>query len=409
MRILHTADWHIGQTLNGWTRDVEHRAFLGSLPELVESKEIDALVVAGDVFDSINPSAESMQLLYEALIALRERRPHLTTVIIAGNHDPAGRLEAPAALLRTIGVFVSGVIHRRNSEIDMDRHLVPLRDLTGDVRAHVLAIPFLRAADLPGLGHDADSVGSPVVRATRRLYLEAIAEARARIGSAPLVATGHLHCSGCHESEGAERRILIGGEHAVPHDIFPNDIAYVALGHLHRPQNVGRANIRYSGSPFPLSATELPYEHGISVVELNADGALCEHIKLPRPVPCLRIPQAGTLSISALDGAVAKLELDPECPRERQPFLHVVITPDGPSAGIAGQVDHILDLHPVRCAGVKIDRPTPPAKIDDIVPVAMRLSEYDPAELFERAFESTHGVKPGPDHCAAFHQAQIEE
>lgn len=153
----------------------------------------------------------------------------------------------------------------------------------------------------------------------------------------------------------------------------------------------------------------MPYEHGISVVELNADGAHCKHNKLPRPVQCLRMPEAGTLDISALDGAVAKLELDPECPRERQPFLHVVITPDGPSAGIAAQVDQILDLHPVRCAGVKIDRSVPLPNTDDVVPVAVRLSECDPADLFERAFELTHGVKPGPDHRAAFHQAQAEE
>jgi exonuclease SbcD len=406
MRILHTADLHIGQTLNGWTRDVEHRAFLETLPELVESKKIDALVVAGDVFDNINPSAESMQLLYDALIALKDRRPHLTTVIVAGNHDPAGRLEAPASLLRKIGVHVSGVIHRSNGRINMDRHLIPLRDIKGEVRAHVLAVPFLRAADLPGLGQDGDGVDSPVVRATRILYAEAIAEARSRVGAAPLVVTGHLHCSGCLESAGAERRILVGGEHAVPHDIFPDDLAYVALGHLHRSQNVGRTNIRYSGSPFPLSATELSYEHGISLVELHPDGTSCDHIRIARPVPCLRIPREGALSISALDSTITTLGLDADCPREQQPFVHVVISPDASSAGLVAEVDRILDQHPVRCAGVKIERPARPANGDEAAPVAVRLSECDPAELFELAFDATHGMKPGPDHRAAFHQAE---
>lgn len=262
MRILHTADWHIGQTINGWTREFEHQAFLASLAELIEAQAIDGLIVAGDVFDGINPSAEATRLLYDALLAFRERRPHLTTMIIAGNHDPAGKLEAPASLLRTIGVHAVGVIHRDGSALDLDRHLVPLRDSSGDVRAYGLAIPYLRYADLPNLQQREGETGSPVVRETRALYAHACAAAREAAEALPLIATGHLHCSGSEESEGAERRILVGGEHAVPHDIFPDDLAYVALGHLHKAQRAGRDHVRYSGSPFPLSATELPYQHG---------------------------------------------------------------------------------------------------------------------------------------------------
>jgi hypothetical protein len=98
----------------------------------------------------------------------------------------------------------------------------------------VLAIPYLRAGDLPIIAQDSEELGSPVVKATRRLYVEAVNAARRRSGNKPLVVTGHLHCSGAIESEGAERRILVGGEHAVPPDIFANDIAYVALGHARR-------------------------------------------------------------------------------------------------------------------------------------------------------------------------------
>jgi exonuclease SbcD len=361
----------------------------------------DALIVAGDVFDGINPSAESMQLLYETLLALRQCRPRLTTIMVAGNHDPAGRLEAPAALLRTIGVHVVGLIHRREGAIDLDSHLVPLHDGAGQVRAYALAIPFLRAADLPGLGQDEEELGSPVVRATRRLYAEAVAAARARIGTMPLLATGHLHCWGSHESEGAERRILVGGEHAVPHDVFPADLAYAALGHLHRPQQVGRETIRYSGSPFPLSATELSYEHGVSLVELHPDGTRCEHIRVARPVPCLRLPEVGALTLPRLADALATLGLDPNCPKEQQPFVHIVVEPDGPAAGLAGEVERIFEPHPVRCASVKIEIPL---RVDGeaAMPDAVRLSDCDPAELFDRAFRAAHGVRPGPEHRGAF-------
>ncbi|MCZ8097616.1 MAG: exonuclease SbcCD subunit D [Burkholderiales bacterium] len=414
MRLIHTADWHIGQTLNGWTREAEHRAFLARLCDVVEEHAADVLVVAGDVFDGINPSGESLQMLYEGLVALRGRRPRLTTVMVAGNHDPAGRLEAPAAVLRAIGVHVVGVMHRREGVIDMDRHLVPLADATGSVRAHLLAIPFLRAADLPGLGvltpqDDADGeAGSPVVRATRRLYAEATAAALGRAQGLPLLATGHLHCSGAAESEGAERRILVGGEHAVPPDVFPADLAYVALGHLHKPQAVGRASVRYSGSPFPLSATELPYEHGVTLVEIGDGGVRSEHIRLARPVPCLRVPETGALTLPALEGALAALGLDPQTPVELRPFVHVVVAPEGSVAGLSAEVERVLQAHPVRCAGVRVERPAATAAGPDAALPVVPLAERSPVDLFARAFEAEHGSAPTPRHMAAFHDAETE-
>jgi exonuclease SbcD len=408
MRIVHTADWHIGQTLNGWTREAEHRAFLRQLPDLVAAHEADVLVVAGDVFDGINPSAESLTMLYEALVAIRAARPHLTTVIIAGNHDPAGRLEAPAVLLRMHGVHVVGTIHRRGEGLDLDRHLVPLTDAGGAVRAHALAIPFLRAADLPGVAEDdADAAGSPVVRATRRLYAEAVEAARAAVGDGPLLATGHLHCSGGSLSEGAERRILVGGEHAVPHDVFPSDLAYVALGHLHRPQAVGRGEVRYSGSLFPLSATELPYEHGVTVVDLCPAGARTDHVRLSRAVPCIRLPEAGAVTLSGLPAALSALRLDPACPDDLRPFVHVVLEPEGPAGSLALEAERLMEGQPLRCAGIRVERPATAAAEADATPPT-RLDDCLPVDLFERAFLDCHAVPPGPEHRAAYLAAEAE-
>jgi DNA repair protein SbcD/Mre11 len=407
MRILHTADWHIGQTVNGWTREFEHRAFLKTLAEFVEAQAIDAVIIAGDVFDGINPSAEATQLLYDGLLALRQRRPHLTTILVAGNHDPAGRLEAPASLLRMIGVHAVGIVHWQDGTIDAEKHLVPLRDGRGEVRAVGLAIPYLRYADLPNLPQNEGETGSPVVRATRDLYARACATARGRADALPLIATGHLHCAGTEESEGAERRILVGGEHAVPHDIFPSDLAYVALGHLHKAQRVGRDHVRYSGSPFPLSATELRYQHGVSLVELSEGGIRSEHIPVPRPVPYLRIPEAGAVTAPDLPDRLARLELDPACPVDRQPFVHVVVEPTGPAAGLIAEVDQLLAAHPVRCASIKIERPA--AALDAApAPAGVTLSECDPLDLFVRAFQEAHGTAPGPEHQTAFNQLRTE-
>jgi DNA repair protein SbcD/Mre11 len=409
VRILHTADWHIGQTLNGWSRASEHLTFLGMLPELVRSHEVDVLIVAGDVFDGVNPSAESMRMFYDALAALHASRPGLQTVVVAGNHDPAGRLEAPCALFEAIGVRAIGVIHReKDGSLDAARHLVPLRNGIGEVHAYALAIPYLRAGDLPIVAQDSEEPGSPIVKATRRLYAEAVEIARRGSGNTAIVITGHLHCSGATESEGAERRILVGGEHAAPPDIFPQDVAYVALGHLHKPQSVGREIIRYSGSPFPLSATEIPYDHGVTLVDLLPSGTRCKHIPLPRTVPCLRLPNVGSLTPAELTKGIVALGLDAECPRDLMPFVHVVISPDGPIAGVATEVQRVLEEHPLRCAGVKLDRSQGSEEKVSAEPVTS-LSECDPADLFENAFTAIHGIAPSAKHRVAFESIRAGE
>jgi exonuclease SbcD len=411
MRILHTADWHIGQTLNGFSREAEHGAFLGKLPELAARHEADALIVAGDIFDGVNPSAESMKLLYDALAALHASRPALQTIIVAGNHDPAGRLEAPRALFEAIGVHVVGILHRAGTSgaLDMSRHLVALRGASGEIGAHVLAIPYLRSGDLPLLTEDsADTGSSPIVKATRRVYAAAVEAARPMANGLPLLATGHLHCAGGLESEGAERRILIGGEHAAPADIFPDDLAYVALGHLHRAQGIGRPTIRYSGSPFPMSATEIGYDHGVTLVELQPSGTRCEHIRVGRSVPCIRLPEKGSLTIAELPAAVVALGLDPTCETSRRPFVYAVIRPDGPAGGLSTEVQRVLEDHPLRCAGVKIDRPAR-AEGEPAAAPARSLADCDPAELFEKAYEAAHGEAPGADHRLAFESIRTGE
>lgn len=114
IRILHTADWHVGQTLRGFSREHEHRKVFGRLEEIVVERNVDALVVAGDVFDSQNPSGEAQQLLYNALVRLSRAQPRMTVVIVAGNHDAAGRLEAPRPLLEAFTIRVVGNVRRRN-------------------------------------------------------------------------------------------------------------------------------------------------------------------------------------------------------------------------------------------------------------------------------------------------------
>lgn len=407
IKILHTSDWHLGASLQGWPRESEHRGALSQLVAIAAERRVDAVIVAGDIFDSLNPSAEAQKLLFETLKNLRVALPEATIALVAGNHDPAGRLEAPRALFDMVGVIGVGTIARRpTGELEKALHLTPLRDASGAVAAYLLAVPYPRAADLSVV--DEDVAGSPVVFAVRKLYAELIAMARAEIGDAPLIVTGHLHVAGALESEGAERRILIGGEHAVPADLFPEDIAYVALGHLHRPQSVGRENVRYSGSLFPLSKTEIGYEHGVSIVTIDGARTHIEHLPLTRPLPCLRVPARGGLKLSEVDSALAALGLDAALPPENHPFVHLTIAADGPVVGLEAEIDAIAQKYPIRVASLSIERPHQESAAP-AAPVSLRLSEREPVELFREAFARAHGADPTPEHLSLFHSAALEE
>jgi DNA repair protein SbcD/Mre11 len=405
IRLLHTADWHLGAALQGWSREAEHRAALAQLIALAKDRDVDAVIVAGDIFDSLNPSAEAQRLLYDTLRDMRAACPRSTIALLAGNHDPAGRLEAPRALFELAGVHSVGVVARQGGALDLDAHLLPIRDSSGAVGAYLLALPYPRAADLPVAG--AEVTGSTVVWGVRALYREAVEAARARIGSAPLVLTGHLHVAGGLESEGAERRILVGGEHAAPPDIFPEDAAYVALGHLHRPQKVGRESIRYSGALIPMSKTEIGYSHGATIVQIDAGGfASAEHVAFERSVAHLRIPAQGALEIAEIEKALAALEIDLHTPDAARPFVHLAVKIDGPAPGLKSEIDAICEKLPIRLVSLAVERPQ---RGEPSQAAPLRLSERKPLDLFREAFEATHGVAPAEEHLRCFDRLVEEE
>jgi exonuclease SbcD len=407
MRILHTADWHIGQTLRGHGRDHEHRAALASLVAVAEAREADALIVAGDVFDHQNPSGEAMRLFYDTIVALRRARPSMTMVVVAGNHDAPGRLEAPEPLFAAMDVTVVGSVRRREGRIVAGRrHLVVLRDRRGDVAAEVLAVSHPTAACLPPFSALETSDGqSAIVAATRDLYAELMETSGAGRVGLPLVVTGHLHVAGAEETpEGAERRIPVGGEHAVPAGVFPTAATYVALGHLHRSQAVGAPHVRYSGSLLPLSATEVGYRHGVTLVTLGVGPPAIEHIELPRPVPFLRVPATGDCRLDELDGRLAALGLDPALPIQQRPFVQIWLTPASRGADHASEAERIAEAYPVRVVSIKAERHATAATERAVVPTE-RLADLAPDVVFTRAFERAHGRPPDAVHMAAFHEA----
>jgi DNA repair protein SbcD/Mre11 len=197
----------------------------------------------------------------------------------------------------------------------------------------------------------------------------------------------------------------------VPHDIFPPTVAYAALGHLHRPQWVGRTTVRYAGSLFPLSASERDYEHGVSVVSIDPTGGVAvEHLPLARPVPFIRLPASGALERSAIADAFRELSLDPQLATELRPFVHVAVKVNGTAAGIRGEVDEIAGGFPVRVAAPpEIVRSCAIEHAGNAAGTAPpQLKDIDPLDLFTQAFVACHQVAPAEIHLRAFAAAREE-
>jgi DNA repair protein SbcD/Mre11 len=288
-------------------------------------------------------------------------------------------------------------------------HLAPVYDSAGRIGAHLLLAPYPRDVDLPLAKGEIE--GSQIVWRVRQFYRELISAAQEKTGGDPLIVTGHLHVAGAVESEGAERRILVGGEHAAPFDIFPEDLAYVALGHLHRPQSIGRETIRYSGSLFPMSRTEIDYDHGVAIVSIEAaqqspHRVLVEHAPLARSVPCLRTPSRGALRPGEVEAAFAALNLGELAPDER-PFVHLTVALDGPAAGLKAEIDAIAEKFPIRLVSLAIERPQ--AKEREASTPQLRLAERTPLDLFREAFEREHKSAPTDEHLNLFHAAAAME
>lgn len=288
MKIIHTSDWHIGQSFFGYDRKKEHEVFFDWLKKVVAEHEVDVLLVAGDVFDSPNPSAESQRIYYRFLRELTAESPCLQIVITAGNHDSAARLEAPDSLLEGMNIHVRGLVAKDESgNIDCKRLLVPLvKD--GSVLAWCLAVPYLRQGDYP----NADTYARGVKELYELLYAEAksVKEERQAV-----IAMGHLQATGSEVSEGdRSERSVVGGLECITPDIFDKgDVVYAALGHLHKAQKVsGREYVRYAGSPLPMSFAEKHYKQGVNLITLERNALKSiERLEFQPPAGMISLPK----------------------------------------------------------------------------------------------------------------------
>ena len=279
MRILHTSDWHIGKKLKEHDRSEEFRKFLEWLEDVIAREKPNAIIVAGDVFDSRNPSAESQEMYYSFFgrIAGKSCRH---AVIISGNHDSALLIDAPAGIMGRCNIHVIG----RSCEDE----IITLNDENGLPEMIVCAVPFLRDRDLRTIRENdtLEDIERGIKAGIMNHYAEIFERARKIRGdnNIPIVAAGHLFLeAGKTQTDEGERSMYLGTAIKVGTDIFPEDIAYTALGHLHSPQAIGRENIRYSGSPIAMTFGEWGTQKSVSIVDF--DGQNFAGVKeIPVPV-----------------------------------------------------------------------------------------------------------------------------
>ncbi len=338
MRIIHTADWHLGQNFYEYERSMEHRLFLDWLAKTIEETRTDALLIAGDIFDTPNPSAAAQKMFYDFLRTVTFRCPQLKIIVTAGNHDSGARLEAPSPILESFNITIRGTVHRIGEGcIDFENLIVPLSD---DVCC--LAVPYLRQGDYPVAESHSEGVGSLYSR-----LIEIASEKYPKI-----IVMGHLHASGSILSTGdSSERTVIGGLDNVDISSIADKVNYVALGHLHKAQSIlGKDNMRYSGAPLPMSFAERHNRQSVTLVTIENNSTTTGKLLFETPARLMSIPAEPQPLLQVLE-AIEGLPLGTA--DDFSPYLEIRVLVNGPEPTMRQQIEKAIEGRAVRLTRIE--------------------------------------------------------
>jgi len=396
MKILHTSDWHIGRALYGRKRYEEFGRFLDWLLDCIAAEGIEALLVAGDVFDNGTPSNRALELYYRFLCRCAGAGCR-HVVVTAGNHDSPSLLNAPREVLSYLNVHVVGCMAEAATD-----ELVVVDDAQGRPALIVCAVPYLRDRDIrrAEAGETFDDKGRKLVEGIRDHYLqvgEAALAKRAELeGRLPIVAMGHLFTSGGQTIEGdGVRELYVGSLGQVRTEIFPDCFDYLALGHLHLAQRVGGSDLRrYSGAPLAMSFGEAGQRKVVLALDVAEEGVSVREIA----VPCFQRLETVRGDWQRIAGRVAVLKKD-----GASVWLEVIYTGDEVIGDlqerlrelVEGSALEILRAKNLRLVERTLSRMATEETLDD-------LSVED---VFARCL-TAHGVpdEQRPELLAAFHE-----
>ncbi len=395
IRILHTADWHLGRSLYGRSRYKEYEQLLGWLGDTVEREQVDLLLVAGDIFDTSTPGARTQGLYYRFLCRMAGAGCG-SVVITGGNHDSPSFLAAPRELLRSMDIHVVG-----SAGESVEDEVVVARTRAGDVGAVVCAVPYLRDRDIRTVaaGESADDKSAKMLSGLYRHYRDVCAagvrcreELAARHDGVrvPVIAMGHLFAAGGRGADDAGTRALeVGSLVRAGADAFPGALDYVALGHLHVPQIVGRQErVRYSGSPLVTDFSEAKIEKQVVIADIATDGAgeggaAARRLDI-RTVPVPRfqeLVQVTGETFHAIASGIEKLQA-----AGSTAWLEIEYTGGAVLPNLRQELDDIVDGSGMEIRRIKNRRLT--AKIMESMGSEETLEDLNSRQVFERCLDS---------------------
>lgn len=265
MKLIHTSDWHLGHTLYGYDRTVEHKAMLEQMVEIVREHRPDVFLLAGDVYHTSQPSSAVQTMFSEAMVNLHKAHPEMYIVVIAGNHDSASKHEIFTTPWRALNVYAIGNLDKEYPE----KHIIEVPE-----KGIVLAVPYAYERNIP------DGFFQELIDLNRTTEL-------------PIVLMAHTTVKGA-DITGHDKRYTdqVGGIDYIEVEKMGQGYDYLALGHIHKPQYIhtGKHNVRYSGTPIPVSFDE-DYKHSVSLVEVNkGETPIIKELEIKNPFPLITLP-----------------------------------------------------------------------------------------------------------------------
>ncbi|QTL37938.1 exonuclease SbcCD subunit D C-terminal domain-containing protein [Pseudoalteromonas viridis] len=401
MKVLHTSDWHLGQQFYEHSRHAEHQFFLDWLCNTLTSHQIDVLIVSGDIYHSATPSAMAEQQLYAFIRRAKTDNPNLHIVITAGNHDSANRIETAKPLLSQFDTHVVGRFDKHTPQ-DVVKTLS-----TANGTLQVVAMPFLRSADLEAQADDPQAYQRGVARAYQAAYQTLDAQL-------PVLAMGHLHAKGGSISGDSERNITIGGFDAITADVFGERPDYVALGHLHKAQKVaGSEAIRYCGTPLPMSFSERNYRHQVLLVEFTNNAlSSVKPLDVPRLKQVILLPERGGATLDELMALLSELDLS-QYQDTATPYLRLRLNASETDSQFRHKIEQALTDKPVHFCGIERVSNTQQATDEPHFEDLGQVEKLEPVSLLELAYraqiDSEQAVPQALQDCLMQVLASVQE
>ena len=383
MKFIHTSDWHLGNSMHDIDRMNEFKMFLSFLLSQIEAENAKALILSGDVFDSPTPSVDTRSLFYKFLGNLL-KTPCKNIIIIGGNHDSASLLDAPKELFSALNIQVVGSINNRK----IPDLVKVLKDENNNTLGICIAIPFVRDLDLLNfeeLKTENTKDGNLLLKA---LYEKALAYALEikKEKEIPLIATGHLYAANLEGKKQEETgvREIIGTLGNVPANIFPNEIDYIALGHIHYKTSVDKnPKIMYSGSPFVMGFDECTLPHGFLAIDLTKNELKTKFIKFESDYRYIQISG----SLEEIKNKLKELAENPETAKNKT-FADILLT-SGEIVNLNQELEEFEKEKPFKVIRHRLSKSflKDSALDDDCIE---SLEQWTPADYFERLIQEKH-------------------